>query len=68
MSAISIYQDYTPQELYDELMCMASGDADELHNALLVVVGMLRRIETRLDLLEASIELRDKKANSAAGV
>ena len=54
MSAINTYQDYTPRELYDELMCIDVGNADELHNALIVVVGLLQRMQNRLDLLEAN--------------
>jgi hypothetical protein len=58
MPIIGIYEKHTPRELRDDLMeGIASGDAHELHNALIVVCDLLVGQQREIEELKTSVEI-----------
>jgi len=51
--SIEIYHDYTPLRLKNELIGINVGDTDELHNAVIVLCGIVAQLEKRISALEA---------------
>lgn len=49
---INIYRDYTPRELGYDLGEISSNDTDEIHNALIVLVGIVASQQNRIESLE----------------